>query len=311
MALFPLWSKRRQALVSALVVAATSMAPGKTTAAPALPGQASPTGVARSQGNTETTPLWRGADGQLLPFRSHSEAVEFLEQAEVTSARAFGAGTTGLQRAVLELGAVSARAAVHYVDESSRNQRMFGRRFRFYHDSYKSQCAAYELARLFRLENVPPTVCRMIRGRPASVQLWVEGAMSEADRLEQAIEPPVARIWIRQMQAMRLFDTLIFNDDRNTGNLLFDAEWRLWMIDHTRGFQEHTDLRDADEFYSCSRESWELLQTLTDAEMRRAVQAYLNSVQVETLLSRRGDLVVYLQRLIDERGEAAVLRDVP
>ncbi len=310
MTTLPPWPGRRPALFVAAFLVGTVVTSGKPAAAPLAPGRAPRTvGMPGSQGEVEASPLWRGADGQALPFRSHAEAVEFLQQAEVASVRAFGAGTTGLQRAVLDRGGVSARAAVHTIDEARRNLRMFGRRFRFYHDSYKGQCAAYALARLFRLDNVPPTVCRMIRGRPASVQLWVEGGLSEADRLEQGIEPPVARTWIRQMNAMRLFDTLIFNDDRNTGNLLFDADWKLWMIDHTRAFQEHDDLRDADKFASCSRASWALLQQLTDDEIRSAVREYLNSPQLETLISRRGELVAYIQRLINERGEAAVLRD--
>jgi hypothetical protein len=33
---------------------------------------------------------------------------------------------------------------------------------------------------------------------------------------------------------MRAFDQLIYNTDRNLGNLLIDGDWRIWMIDHTR-----------------------------------------------------------------------------
>ena len=42
---------------------------------------------------------------------------------------------------------------------------------------------------------------------------------------------------------MRLFDSLIFNDDRNPGNYLFDADWKLWMIDHSRAFQMRRELK--------------------------------------------------------------------
>jgi hypothetical protein len=36
---------------------------------------------------------------------------------------------------------------------------------------------------------------------------------------------------------MRVFDQLIYNTDRNTGNVLYDTGWRLWGIDHTRAFR--------------------------------------------------------------------------
>jgi len=39
------------------------------------------------------------------------------------------------------------------------------------------------------------------------------------------------------MWVVRLFDQLIYNTDRNLGNLLIDKSWRLWMIDHTRAFK--------------------------------------------------------------------------
>ena len=43
------------------------------------------------------------------------------------------------------------------------------------------------------------------------------------------------------MWVVRLFDQLIFNTDRNLGNLLIDKSWRLWMIDHTRAFKTFTE----------------------------------------------------------------------
>jgi hypothetical protein len=35
---------------------------------------------------------------------------------------------------------------------------------------------------------------------------------------------------------MALFDQLIFNDDRNQGNMLIGKDWKVWLIDHTQDF---------------------------------------------------------------------------
>ena len=49
------------------------------------------------------------------------------------------------------------------------------------------------------------------------------------------------------MWVVRLFDQLIYNTDRNLGNLLIDKDWRLWMIDHTRAFKTFTEPEEPQE----------------------------------------------------------------
>ena len=46
------------------------------------------------------------------------------------------------------------------------------------------------------------------------------------------------------MWHVRMFDQLIYNVDRNLGNLVIDKNWTIWMIDHSRAFRlldEHQD----------------------------------------------------------------------
>ena len=45
--------------------------------------------------------------------------------------------------------------------------------------------------------------------------------------------------------ALRLFDQLIANTDRNLGNLLIGNDWTIWAIDHTRAFRTQHDVEDA------------------------------------------------------------------
>lgn len=183
-----------------------------------------PTTVAAQSPATSAAPLWRGPDGEPLPFTTYAEAETFLREARVVSSRLFGEGVAGLKEVLFEHEGIQARAGFHEIDDERREVRMKGRFFRTYYDSYRGQCAAYAVARLLQIDNVPPTVCRRVEGIRGSVQLWVEGGMLEAERSAGGIRPPVALDWTRQVQTMHLFDNLIFNDDRHSRNYLYDAE---------------------------------------------------------------------------------------
>ena len=36
---------------------------------------------------------------------------------------------------------------------------------------------------------------------------------------------------------MRMFAELVYDTDRNHGNILYDTDWKLWMIDFSRAFR--------------------------------------------------------------------------
>ena len=133
---------------------------------------------------------------------------------------------------------------------------------RDFKDHYIFECAAYRLALLLGFTNVPPVVPRTIDGKRGSLQAWVENALNEDDRVKEKIDPPNKRRWVYQIQQIRLFDNLIFNDDRNQGNILFDGDWNLWMIDHTRAFQNVPFLKDTRDLQFVERDIWERLQAL-------------------------------------------------
>ena len=65
--------------------------------------------------------------------------------------------------------------------------------------------------------------------------------MTERSMREDKIEPPSSGIdrwrWMMQWQVIHFFDNLIYNEDRNQGNVLIASIWKLWMIDHTRAFR--------------------------------------------------------------------------
>ena len=266
-----------------------------------------PTTATAQSPETRSVPLWRGPDGEPLPFTTYAEAESFLRDARVVSSRLFGEGVTGLKEVLLEHEGIQARAGFHEIDDRMRDVRMDSGIYRIYYDSYRGQCAAYAVARLLHIDNVPPIVCRRVEGVRGSVQLWVEGGMLERERSADGIRPPVALDMTRQVQTMHLFDNLIFNDDRHSGNYLYDAEWRLWLIDHTRAFQTRGELRDAGKLALCERWLWERLQAVTEDQLRRVVSEYLEPGQVSALAKRHRLLVAHIAEMIAVRGEGAVL----
>ena len=163
----------------------------------------------------------------------------FLAEAHVVRTRAAGGGgITGARRATLQLGEVQHDALIQSIDEwRSTADLPSGREFDF-RDSYKNNVAAYRLDRLLGLGMVPVSVVRSFDHKPAGFTWWVDDVvMDEGARLRKKLEARDVTAWNRQMYVVRIFDQLIYNSDRNAGNLLIDGDWRIWMIDHTRAFK--------------------------------------------------------------------------
>ena len=62
---------------------------------------------------------------------------------------------------------------------------------------------------------------------------------------------------------MKMFDLLIANIDRNQGNLIYDADWHLFLIDHSRAFIDKKDLKGIAPLGRVDRKLWEKMQALT------------------------------------------------
>jgi hypothetical protein len=106
---------------------------------------------------------------------------------------------------------------------------------------------------------------------------------------------------------MNVFDALVYNTDRNRGNVLITPDWKLWMIDHTRAFRRNPDLQDADALHQCERGMYEKLKTLDEAVVRERLKEYLTSLEIKALLKRRKLILERLDKLIAERGEEQIL----
>ena len=252
--------------------------------------------------------VWPGADGEPLPFQADSEILDFLRSAEIVSTERLPEGVTAPRQALLELDGLQVHATLKDIDETYERQRMSDGTFAMeLRDYYVFEQVAYQLALFLGLENVPPTVLRRYQRNESSLQLWVYGAMTENDRMERGMQPPHRLPWIRQVQTMYVFDDLIGNVDRNRGDILIDANWDLWMIDHSRAFQTGPELRFIDKVIYCRRGLWEGLRALDEATIKEHTGNQLTRYQISSLLGRRDAIVARLQELIDTKGEGAVL----
>jgi len=131
--------------------------------------------------------------------------------------------------------------------------------------------------------------------------------MVETERLRKEILPPDSESWGRQRALATTFDQLIYNVDRNSGNLVITKDWKLVLIDHTRAFAPNPRLMDREYFERCSRSLFASLKALDASTLTVAVKGYLTKQQIEAMLVRRDMIVMHFQRLISERGEASVL----
>jgi len=249
---------------------------------------------------------WLDADGQPLPFTSNAAAVEFLANAEVVAQKQLKDGTTKPLKLTLERDGITAHAIFRSVDHKV-NQRNVPRQRRELRDSYIFEVAAFELSQMLGIDNVPPATLRTLDGKRGSVQLWIENATSESRRMAKGLQPQQPASWHRQKQALAVFDSLIYNFDRNTGNMLFDASGKLWYVDHTRTFKTLPELPWTANIQICDEQFWSALRALKPEQVRAQLSPYLSPLQIRTLLVRRTRLVRKIEQLIAERGIDAVL----
>jgi hypothetical protein len=137
---------------------------------------------------------------------------------------------------------------------------------------------------------------------------WVDDiAMDERARLKARKSGPDPVRTTQQIQTMRVFDELIQNRDRNQGNILWDKQGTLWLIDHTRAFRLEKKLLKPGRLLQCDRRLFERLKTITEASLKDAAGDFLTKYEQEALLARRDRIVKLYADRIARQSETAVL----
>lgn len=121
--------------------------------------------------------------------------------------------------------------------------------------------------------------------------------MLELDRIKKKVQPPHVQSWNDQVGIVRVFDQLIYNTDRNLGNLVIDRQWRIWMIDHSRAFRMSHEIREPKNLTRCDRVLLEKMKELTEPQLAVAMGDYLRESEIEAILRRRDKIVKHFKEL--------------
>lgn len=240
------------------------------------------------------------------------EAEQFLANAEVVSIATISSGVTRPMKVELSDGRRSCFAAFKIVDEQAMRQRFAdGTVELHFSDSWEYEVAAWELDKLLGTGLVPPAVKRQIGRNVGALSLWVDGAITEVERLEITKErAPDIEAWNRQVQTVRLFWQLIYDTDyRNARNLLVTPAWKIYKIDASRAFRTHSELLEDVALERFSRRVLAALAALDRETLEARLGKWLDRQQIDALLKRRALILELAERRTSELGEEATLFD--
>jgi hypothetical protein len=231
-------------------------------------------------------------------WAGHEPEIErLLATAPVERLEAVPIGVTKPQRGYFPTGSLAQRFAWKALPPMRRGG---------YMESYKAEIAAYKLDRLLELGMVPPVAERTVEGKVGAAVLWIEQTTPwNKDKPAQGPEPG----WSKQISRMKLFDRLIANIDRNAGNLLYDADWHLFLIDHSRAFTTRTSLDNIATLNLVDRPLWTRIEALTAADLEHALGPWLSAGERAALLARRDGIRREIDELVKRRGAARVFLD--
>jgi len=300
---------RAMTLLRFLLCVAALQARAQTTS-PDLPLKTGSAPVSdRSKPVDDTPPPLKPA-----PKLSDAEMEAFLTTAKIVSQRKLDSGTTGSVRVTLSDGKLTHDAQFQPIDiYKPLFKGAEGTVEKNFRDTYKFNIAAYRLAKSLGMTSVPMSVERDVDGRIGSMTWWIDNIwMTEAERRDKGIKPPATQFWVDQLNIVRVFDQLIYNVDRNQGNLLITPEWRVWLIDHTRSFRTTVDMQRRNPLPGrVDHKLLAALRQLNTLRLKNDLSAYLRPEEISAILGRRDIIVEHFDREIKDKGEDAVLTGIP
>lgn len=237
------------------------------------------------------------------PSLTLEQKEEFLKKATIKDRHGAKKGITGTVRATLTDGTITHDASIQRIDEEkARFETDKGIELGF-RDTYRFNIAAYKLAGLLGLQDMtPPSVERSFEGSKAAFTWWVEDVqIDETDRVKKKIEAPDKERWARQYLIMKVFDQLIYNTDRNQQNILYDKNWKLWMIDHTRAFRTKPTLLDVKALEKCDKLLLQKMKELKEKDVKAAIGNWVRPGEIKGLMARRDLIVAHFEKAGPEK----------
>lgn len=233
--------------------------------------------------------------------RQEQERMEnFLRKARVTGvSKGQAAGRTAPWIVNLENGRLKGQAIFKYVHRP---------RPAMIPDSYTYELAAYELSKLLELEIIPPVVFRQLDGRRGSLQVGLTGIMTESQRRRKGLAPPDDEAFARALAEVVVFENLVYDQCLDEDDILINkTTWQVWRIDFSESFAPVPELLSGCSLTRCSRELFERLSGLDPGLVTAKLRPYLSETEIEALFKRKELILEAIKKLIEERGEEAVL----
>ena len=234
---------------------------------------------------------------------------EFLLNAKLIKYKETSKGITAPKRCTMSDGRITHDAHFQSINERKPFKELgAGKTEINFVDSYLYNLAAYELAQLVGLADMMPvTVERKLFGQTGALAWWLPVQMDEVQRTQKKIAVPDPNAWNAQMHKLRVFGQLVYDSDRNLGNVLIDKDWQIYMIDFTRAFRLYHDLQNRKDLVKCSRELLDKLRKLDEAELTARTKKYLTRPEIKGVMARRDKIVAHFEKLVAEKGEAQIL----
>lgn len=232
----------------------------------------------------------------------------FLENAEIGEIKKVGIGTTGSSVATLTMDGVTKKAGVQSVDIYMERFIAEGAVEFNFKDSYKFNIAGYQVDRFIGLNMVPVTVERKIKGKPASVSMWVDNVkMDGTEFIDGGHAANQSSLIKDQRDQAEVFQQLIENTDPNLGNWVVDDKDKIWLIDFSRAFRTGKKLQRPEQLKRIGENLLETLRTMDATAAKKDLKGYLEGSEIKALTKRAEVIVAHFDELIASQGADAVL----
>jgi hypothetical protein len=239
-------------------------------------------GSQTAQVSAASVNTWQGREAEFEAFIATAPIQRFEE---------IPVGVTHPRRAFLIPGGIAESIAWKVLPTGRPNG---------YWESYKSEIAAYEMDKALGLGMVPVAVQKRWKNEVGAAILWLAPVRSWKD-VQYAAKPAS---WDYQMIRMKMFDNLIGNGDRNLGNLLVDAAWNVYLIDHSRAFVTSRNLPA--KFTHVDGRLWSRMLALDEPTLTTAIGKWVDRSARQALLARRDKMGEAIAKLEQTNGHDAV-----
>jgi len=178
-------------------------------------------------------------------------------------------------------------------------------------DSYKHEVAAYRLDRALDMHMVPVAVLRDVKASGALVE-WISDAYTVQELKDNGTYPNEMQVIDQQKAVMELFDALILNVNRKDEEILITpSDWKLHLIDHSRGFRTDPELpKDfVSQPASLPKSTLKNLEKLDKSSMTILLGDLLSTAQIDSMLARKDMILAKIETDREQYGDDTVLQD--